>query len=104
MYLRISCYCDACLNSSDLRVGVTTLLNTIQQGAISVASRRVALGSYVFRVGSKVLDPQLQVYKFDRDRNSSQARVVQTAFYVAKLEVFPIDRLPALSYTSTKYG
>jgi len=28
--LRISCYCDACLNSSDLRVGVTTLLNTIQ--------------------------------------------------------------------------
>jgi len=23
MYLRISCYCDACLNSSDLRVGVT---------------------------------------------------------------------------------
>ena len=27
MYLRISCYCDA---SSDLRVGVTTLLNTIQ--------------------------------------------------------------------------
>jgi len=30
MYLRISCYCDACLNSSDLRVGVTTLLNTIQ--------------------------------------------------------------------------
>jgi len=30
MYLRISCYCDACLNSSDLFVGVTTLLNTIQ--------------------------------------------------------------------------
>jgi len=30
MYLRISCYCDACLNSSDLRVGVTTLLTTIQ--------------------------------------------------------------------------
>jgi len=30
MYLRTSCYCDACLNSSDLRVGVTTLLNTIQ--------------------------------------------------------------------------
>ena len=30
MYLRISCCCDACLNSSDLRVGVTTLLNTIQ--------------------------------------------------------------------------
>ena len=30
MCLRISCYCDACLNSSDLRVGVTTLLNTIQ--------------------------------------------------------------------------
>jgi len=29
MYLRISCFCDACLNSSDLRVGVTTLLNTI---------------------------------------------------------------------------
>ena len=31
MYLRISCYCDACLNSSDLRVGVTTLFNTIQK-------------------------------------------------------------------------
>jgi len=30
MYLRIPCYCDACLNSSALRVGVTTLLNTIQ--------------------------------------------------------------------------
>jgi len=29
MYLRISCYCDACLNWSDLRVGVSTLLNTI---------------------------------------------------------------------------
>ena len=29
MYLRIPCYCDACLKSSDLRVGVTTLLNTI---------------------------------------------------------------------------
>jgi len=32
--LRISCYCDACLNSSDLRVGVTTLLNTIQYNAM----------------------------------------------------------------------
>jgi len=30
MYLGISCYCDACLNSSALRVGVKTLLNTIQ--------------------------------------------------------------------------
>jgi len=30
MYLRIPCYCDACLNSSALRVGVTTLLNTIK--------------------------------------------------------------------------
>jgi len=30
MYLRIACYCDACLNSSALLVGVTTLLNTIQ--------------------------------------------------------------------------
>jgi len=30
MYLRIPCYCDACLNSSTLRVGVKTLLNTIQ--------------------------------------------------------------------------
>jgi len=30
MYLRIPCYCDACLNSSALRVGVKTLLNTIQ--------------------------------------------------------------------------
>jgi len=30
MYLRISCYCDACLNSSALRVGVKTLLNTIE--------------------------------------------------------------------------
>jgi len=29
MYLSIPCYCDACLNSSALRVGVTTLLNTI---------------------------------------------------------------------------
>ena len=30
MYLRIPCYCDACLNSSALRVGVKMLLNTIQ--------------------------------------------------------------------------
>jgi len=28
MYLRIPCYCDACLNSSALRVGVKTLLIT----------------------------------------------------------------------------
>jgi len=28
MYLRFPCYSDACLNSSALRVGVTTLLNT----------------------------------------------------------------------------
>jgi len=28
MYLRSPCYCDACLNSSALRVGVTKLLNT----------------------------------------------------------------------------
>ena len=30
MYLRFPCYCDACLNSSALRVGLKTLLNTIQ--------------------------------------------------------------------------
>jgi len=29
MYLRVPCYCDACLNSSALRVGVKTLLNAI---------------------------------------------------------------------------
>jgi len=29
IYLRIPCYCDACLNSSALRVGVKALLNTI---------------------------------------------------------------------------
>jgi len=29
MYLRFPCYCDACY-SSDLRVGLKTLLNTIQ--------------------------------------------------------------------------
>ena len=29
MYLRIPCYCDACLNSSLLRVGVKMLLNKI---------------------------------------------------------------------------
>jgi len=29
MYLRFPCYCDACLNSSDLRVELKTLLNTI---------------------------------------------------------------------------
>jgi len=31
MYLRFPCYCDACLNSSDLRVGLKTLLNTTIQ-------------------------------------------------------------------------
>jgi len=30
MYLRFPCYCNACLNSSDLRVGLKMLLNTIQ--------------------------------------------------------------------------
>jgi len=34
MYLRIPCYCDACLNSSALRVGVKTLLNTIQDASV----------------------------------------------------------------------
>jgi len=29
IYLRFPCYCDACLNSSALRVGLKTLLNTI---------------------------------------------------------------------------
>ena len=29
VYLRIACYCDACLNSSALLAGATTLLNTI---------------------------------------------------------------------------
>jgi len=29
MYLRFPCYCDACLNAIDLRVGLKTLLNTI---------------------------------------------------------------------------
>ena len=44
MYLRISCYCDACLNSSDLRVGVTTLLNTIQcYHIIPVHSKAVSI-------------------------------------------------------------
>jgi len=28
MYLCFPCYCDACLNSSNLRVGLKTLLNT----------------------------------------------------------------------------
>jgi len=36
MYLRIPCYCDACLNSSALRVGVKTLLNTIQSEEASL--------------------------------------------------------------------
>jgi len=31
-YLRFPCYCSVCLNSSDLRVGLKTLLNTIQLG------------------------------------------------------------------------
>jgi len=30
MYLHIPCYCDACLKSSALRVGVKTLRYTIQ--------------------------------------------------------------------------
>jgi len=29
MYLRFPCYCDVCLNSSALRVGLKTLLNAI---------------------------------------------------------------------------
>ena len=29
MYLRFPCYCDACLNSMDLCVGLKTLVNTI---------------------------------------------------------------------------
>ena len=36
MYLRIPCYSDACLKSSALRVGVKTLLNTIQSEEASL--------------------------------------------------------------------
>ena len=35
MYLRFLRYCDACLNSSALRVGLKTLLNTIQPASIT---------------------------------------------------------------------
>jgi len=37
MYLGFPCYCDACLNSSALRVGLKTLLNTIQDAAIEAS-------------------------------------------------------------------
>jgi len=37
MYLRFPCYCNACLNSSDLRVGLKTLLNTVLNTHIVLA-------------------------------------------------------------------
>ena len=44
LYLRFPCYCDACLNSSALRVGLKTLLNTIlfvlRYGAANHKSKR----------------------------------------------------------------
>ena len=40
MYLRIPRYCDACLNSSLLRVGVKMLLNTIVMILLVVAELR----------------------------------------------------------------
>jgi len=50
MYLRISCYCDACLNSSDLRVGVTTLLNTIQRNMALMGFQGTVPAPKVFTV------------------------------------------------------
>jgi len=47
MYLRFPYYCDACLNSSDLRVGVTTLLNTILQPKIAQQDNISWLRSYM---------------------------------------------------------
>ena len=40
MYLRFPCYCDACLNSSDLRVGLKTSLNTIKSPSTNCDLRR----------------------------------------------------------------
>ena len=53
MYLRILCYCDACLNSNALRVGVKTLHNTIKLYISSLFLRQVptfwAIGQYTAR-------------------------------------------------------
>jgi len=43
MYLRIPCYCDACLNSSALRVGVKTLLNTINAETLKTVKQFVEI-------------------------------------------------------------
>ena len=40
IYLRFPCYCDACLNSSALRVGLKTLLNTIKYYRKSAKAKR----------------------------------------------------------------
>jgi len=49
MYLRFPCYCDACLNSSDLHVGLKTLLNTIQYMSTSEQLYSIRpLPSYAF--------------------------------------------------------
>jgi len=52
MYLRFPCYCDACLNSSDLRVGLKTLLNTIQWSEAEVL-KSLGLDTYVLRCFAK---------------------------------------------------
>jgi len=52
MYLCTTCYCDACLNSSALRVGVKTLLNTMQWSAEVAAKQRGTKTRSLLRPGS----------------------------------------------------
>jgi len=60
MYLRIPIYCDACLNSSALHVGVKTLLNTIKKyntGKPEYVSSPVSTGGFL---GAKPPQTKLQ--------------------------------------------
>jgi len=41
MYLRFPCYCDSCLNPSDLRVGLNTLLTAIPNTILVIAQPRI---------------------------------------------------------------
>ena len=104
MYLRTSCYCDACLNSSDLRVGVTTLLNTIQYrlGFRTSAIHRTRHVSSGFR--DEFLSSTYMCFKKSRLRFGLMkcGNILQWQSIRLQIERSPVQ-IRLFSYINTKY-